>query len=269
MSVILIPTDFSKSSRNAAEYAIAMFGNEQSYILLNVYEEPRASVTSMVSLQDILAEASIDSLVEEKLRLSEKYPEIQFSVESIYGNPNNVISQYSNREDVDIIVMGSKGTSSLTKLILGSAAVSVLQDAKIPVFAVPESYQFDGLKKVLLAVDLTHDDTHLINQFVLSLLKENKSKLTILTVTEDKDKIDMERVENAFSMHNSLDRIDHDFEVIEGEEVSATIQNYARENDYSLVVTIPRQVSWFKRILNPSISKNLAEHVQRPMLALH
>ena len=101
------------------------------------------------------------------------------------------------------------------------------------------------------------------------MLKENKSELTILTVTEDKDKIDMERVENAFLMHNSLDRIDHDFEIIDGEEVSDTTQNYARENDYNLIVTIPLQVSWFKRILNPSISKNLAEHEQRPMLAIH
>jgi len=165
--------------------------------------------------------------------------------------------------------MGSKGASSLTKLFLGSAAISAMQSAKMPVFVVPESYQFDGMSKVLLAVDLVKDDTHIVRQFVLSMLKKHKSKLTILTVTEDEDKIELDKVENAYTMHNSLEDIEHDFDVIEGEEVSAIIQNYARENDYDLVVTIPREAPWFKRALNPSISKNLVEHLQKPMLALH
>ena len=269
MSAILIPTDFSNSSRNAAEYAIAMFGQEQEYVLINVYEEPRASVSSMVSLRDILSEASNDSLVEEKHRLSEKHPNLKISTESIYGDPNKAIVLYSTQEEVDAIVMGSKGASSLTKLFLGSAAISAMQSAKMPVFVVPESYQFDGMSKVLLAVDLVKDDTHIVRQFVLSMLKKHKSKLTILTVTEDEDKIELDKVENAYTMHNSLEDIEHDFDVIEGEEVSAIIQNYARENDYDLVVTIPREAPWFKRALNPSISKNLVEHLQKPMLALH
>ena len=223
---------------------IAMFGQEQEYVLINVYEEPRASVSSMVSLRDILSEASNDSLVEEKHRLSEKHPNLKISTESIYGDPNKAIVLYSTQEEA-------------------------MQSAKMPVFVVPESYQFDGMSKVLLAVDLVKDDTHIVRQFVLSMLKKHKSKLTILTVTEDEDKIELDKVENAYTMHNSLEDIEHDFDVIEGEEVSAIIQNYARENDYDLVVTIPREAPWFKRALNPSISKNLVEHLQKPMLALH
>ncbi len=269
MRNILIPTDFSNSSRNAAEYAIAMFGLQNNFVLLNVYEEPRASVTSMVSLRDILAEASNDSLLEERERLLESHPELKLSLESIYGDPNKAISQFAVKEEIDVIVMGNKGASSLTRFIMGSAAISALQEARTPVIVVPESYQFTDLNKVLLTVDLKQDDTHIIQQFVLSLLKEHNSKLTIVTVTEDEDKIELEKVENAYNMHNSLEHIDHDFDVVEGDEISTILQNYARKNDFDLVVTIPRKAPWFKRALNPSISKNLAERLEKPVLALH
>jgi hypothetical protein len=46
------------------------------------------------------------------------------------------------------------------------------------------------------------------------------------------------------------------------------ISRYVDMNDIDLIVTIPRQESWLTRLFNPSVSKKLAQHEYRPLLAL-
>lgn len=55
MKKILLPTDFSNNARNAAEYAIEMFGyNDVEYILLNTYTEIFITTDVLISIIKLL-----------------------------------------------------------------------------------------------------------------------------------------------------------------------------------------------------------------------
>jgi nucleotide-binding universal stress UspA family protein len=58
---------------------------------------------------------------------------IDFSDEVIYGDEGPKIINYANNKKFDIIVIGSRGMSSIKETFLGSTSNYVLHKSKIPV----------------------------------------------------------------------------------------------------------------------------------------
>jgi nucleotide-binding universal stress UspA family protein len=55
----------------------------------------------------------------------------------IHGNPKLEIPKFAEREEADLIVMGTKGAGGLAGAFLGSVAQAVIAQSKIPVLVVP------------------------------------------------------------------------------------------------------------------------------------
>jgi len=104
---------------------------------------------------------------------------------------------------------------------------------------------------------------------LVDIVTRNKSEVTVLTVNKHNQKIDAEKAEKGFTLHMAMHGFPHKFDVIESEDVQSSIESYANDNDMQLLVTTPRRSSWFQRLLKPSVSKELAEHLQIPMFAIH
>ncbi|BDC19015.1 universal stress protein [Acidianus sp. HS-5] len=52
------------------------------------------------------------------------------------GDPASAILEYANKNNVDLIVTGSRGLSSLKRVFLGSVSTRLVQEAKIPVMVI-------------------------------------------------------------------------------------------------------------------------------------
>ena len=61
---------------------------------------------------------------------------IGFGLETVDGKPAREIVSYAEKGDVDHIVMGSRGRSGLSRLLLGSVAETVVRRAPTPVTVV-------------------------------------------------------------------------------------------------------------------------------------
>ncbi len=68
---------------------------------------------------------------------------ITVKTESLEGNrPADVISDYVQKNGVDMIVIATHGYTGLKKLMLGSVALGVLHESRVPVLLIrPESCQ--------------------------------------------------------------------------------------------------------------------------------
>ncbi|RXA17241.1 universal stress protein [Methanosarcina sp. MSH10X1] len=62
------------------------------------------------------------------------------NVESILleGHPADELIRYAEKEEMDIIIMGTIGRTGLERLILGSVAEKVIRHSKIPVMVIKE-----------------------------------------------------------------------------------------------------------------------------------
>lgn len=270
MKTILIPTDFSQTARNAFIYAVNLFGIDKKYVLLNTYEEPYSTSASMISLQEILHESSLEGLNEELQALKREFKNEKLNIQLVseYGSTVEGVEYTAKTHKADIIVMGTTGASGVKGVMIGSVASAVIQNAPCAVIVVPGSYSYKAPKKILFASDLKsgvhQNDADLLEK----IAGKNKGSITFLTVAKGESEIPMSEAEHGYDLHVRFQELEHGFEVISSDNVERAIADFALANEMDMVVTIPRKASWFSRILNPSVSKKLAQHITIPVLAL-
>jgi nucleotide-binding universal stress UspA family protein len=139
ISRILVPLDFSAHSDAALRYATALASHlGASMDLLHVVEDPVTALawSSALDLPD-LSELR-DSLVEEATRHLERCrtvaegPSMQMLTVRV-GRPTEVITEYAKAFAVDLVVMGTHGTSGHAGVLMGHVAACVVRHAPCPV----------------------------------------------------------------------------------------------------------------------------------------
>jgi nucleotide-binding universal stress UspA family protein len=150
-SKILISVDGSEQSMDAADYAIAMSKKEDNnaqLIALHVlfsqtgyaYSTNMFGLVTPSSINEFLEDAKHEAQqwfdkIKEKLYEND---DIQLKTEVVVS-PTSVVGaivDYAEHENVDLIVIGSRGRSGFKKLLLGSTASGVVTYASCPVLVV-------------------------------------------------------------------------------------------------------------------------------------
>lgn len=140
---ILVPYDFTNFGDLAFEKAIEIAKKFDSKLtLLTVIgSDIVTSNMSWARAQEVHDEYENKAKEDlNKIKNSSKVENIPISVEIIH-NPSNSegILSFSEKDNTDLIVMGSHGRSGFKKLVLGSVASQVVTKAKCPVLIVKSS----------------------------------------------------------------------------------------------------------------------------------
>lgn len=133
---ILVPVDGSDSSDRAIEQAVALAqvcGGRISFL----YVANINQLAINACLSDAILEAVTKAGNVILDRALEKVPsEIKADGFSETGSPAVVILEFANAQNVDLIVMGSRGLGVVKGVLLGSVSQHLVEQAKCPVMVV-------------------------------------------------------------------------------------------------------------------------------------
>ena len=134
MKRILVGFDGSEGSKQALNKSISLLDEKGELVILAVIPSPSEKTfvdKEMYKTIKKKAEDMIDELVSD---LGQQ----DFTVKGIIekGDPSVQIINLSNSLNIDLIVLGSKGTSKIGQYLLGSVANKVVQYAHKPVMVV-------------------------------------------------------------------------------------------------------------------------------------
>jgi nucleotide-binding universal stress UspA family protein len=263
---ILFPTDFSSNARKGLDYTIDMVNTIGGTIhIITSFEDPRPT-GSFVSISEVLrrdAENDMKILVKEvQARLSNDV--ISYVAQS---EPDYAITTYAARNEIDLIVIPSKGMSNLENMILGSVTKKVIASADTPVLVVPSNAKFNGIDpKILFAVDakppVSTESTDLVNKLVNLL----GVKIKFVHVNDNTEPINSDLVK---SIENIFTTKFEDLIVLDGNIPSVTITDYAFENDFDFVIMIKRKKSFLDKLLSTSQSSKGAGITKVPMIVIN
>jgi nucleotide-binding universal stress UspA family protein len=148
-TIILVAIDGSEQSMHAADYAIAMAKKEDNskiialHVLFSqtgyVYSTTMFGLITPSSINKILEDAKHEAqqwLDKIKEKISENKIEL---ITEVVVSPTSIVGEivdYAEHENVDLIVIGSRGRSGFKRLLLGSTASGVVTYATCPVLVV-------------------------------------------------------------------------------------------------------------------------------------
>jgi nucleotide-binding universal stress UspA family protein len=139
---VLVATDFSEPSAVALDYGRELARTYDAKLhVLHVVEDLRwryatdMAPTALVGIQEDI-EASATSRLHDLLT-DEDRSQLRASAVALTAiAPSEAIIQYAKTENIDVIVMGTRGRSGLAHLVMGSVAERVVRLAPCPVLTV-------------------------------------------------------------------------------------------------------------------------------------
>lgn len=120
---ILVAIDGSKNAYKALEYAIRLsmdYGAE--LLLLTVVPDFEPKCDEESAYQRMLTERAKSYLDSAKEEVEETNQGIKFKTERVFGDPAEKIITIADKKQVDLIVLGSRGLSGVSRWVLGSVS---------------------------------------------------------------------------------------------------------------------------------------------------
>ncbi len=132
-SNIGIPVDFSKNDRNTIRHALIQGGKSATYYLIHIVETAGARYHGNEVMD---YETQSDTLNLEKYKLN--LMELGYKAEILigYGSAANAIASLTEKNGLDLLVMGAHGHKGISDWIFGTTLDTVRHKVRIPVLIV-------------------------------------------------------------------------------------------------------------------------------------
>jgi len=274
MKTILIPTDFSKNSGNAIQYAMELNKKIQAKaILFHSYVVPMLAgeVPALMPGDDELKDEARTTLNKEQLRLASAYPGMHIETLLSPGYAEDEIVQVSTSTSADLVVMGTQGASGLREVLIGSITAAVMEDTKCPVLAIPENAAYHGLSKIVFATNYADNDFENIEN-VIELARKFNAEVILLHISSGK----LDTAYEYAAIETFKERIKQDsnyehvsFKLLESRDIIHGLNFYLEEIKADMIAMSMHHRTFFQSIFNKSKTKQMAFHSNVPLLAFH
>jgi nucleotide-binding universal stress UspA family protein len=277
MKKILVPTDFSKQAQMAIDVAsdIARKSNAE-IILLHVVEEVAGgsfNIEGQIETSDrwedkiftlkliekgkkLLAKAADDLLakgskVRQELRMGTAFHGMRTIIEE---------------QKVDLVVMGSAGTSKLEEMIIGTNTEKVVRHSKCPVLTIRKKPSRTDFKNIVYATAMGEEEevfsrivrkTQQMYEATVHLVRVNTPGNFHRDVVVKKQMLDFAK---RLQLKNFTVNIFNDLSEEEG------IIYFADSINADLIAMATHGRSGFAHVLAGSIAEDVVSHARRPVL---
>lgn len=186
VSNILVATDFSRASKLALPYAIALARQFDAKIVVGHAISPPAHLT--IPLDPLPEEADTVLRDAERNLTDFAHSELLGDTphEEVLGRGDfwTVISSMIRKHGIDLIVTGTRGRQGVSKLVLGSHAEKIYRRTDCPVLTIgPKVRPLQGgdwkIKQILFPTDGSEVSLRAL-PYALSLAEENQAALIVL-----------------------------------------------------------------------------------------
>jgi nucleotide-binding universal stress UspA family protein len=187
MKRILVPCDFSNQAKQAYYFAMNIAAQSDAEVfVLRAIDLPFGYASSFGVVPHTFDPGIFRALVDEAENGFEKMKAKHFRQEhvtfhALQGEVTQTIREYIENNKIDLVVMGTLGSSGLEEYFVGSNTEKIVRFSPVPVLAVRESVDLDEIKNIVFPTTLELDQVHLVNK-IKDLQTFFSAKLHLLLV---------------------------------------------------------------------------------------
>ena len=272
MKKIILMTDFSENAKNAIKYAINLFGTTPEYLLANTFNV-KSSTGSLGNLSRAVKKTVVADLERELNAIKLEFQnltDLKISSMCKHSEPVDLVNELDRQNQVDLVVMGTKGASGLSKVFIGSVTTSIIKNTKVPVLSIPENAEFTRMSKIVFAADLSTNRKKELIKPLETIAKDNDAEVLLLHVLKEGELSKNEDDDKMFEIGLTfdLDGVNTSTNIVESEDTIEAIQEFCKDNEADLLSVIARHNSFFDSLFHKSVSRELAFSLKMPLLTL-
>lgn len=273
---ILVPTDFSEQCNIALE---------QSY---NLAREYNAEITLLYVIEDSSMLSKIFSKEQhEDLRknIQEQLDKLAAEVENkskitvntliAKGVIYEKIAEVADLIDATMIIMGTNGDEGLKKRFIGSNALRVARESKIPVITIKGKHHRDGCKNIVLPLDLTKQTREKVGKAIELSKLFHGAAVRVVSVLFTTDEFLVNRLTRQLGqVKNFLEKegVECTAEIIKSikgkESLAQNILEYAKQVDGDLIMIMTQQETEFIKYFIGSAAQEIIHHSTIPVMSI-
>jgi nucleotide-binding universal stress UspA family protein len=268
---IVLLTDFSPLSKVAIQFAMKMAAPlDAHFTILNIVRVdgiPKANLKSK-QIEKSIAQVSQeegDNLVKELRNQVKGNYKLEFKPIKA-RTVAEMVRKYVEKHPTNMVVMGLQGASALKKARLGGTTVSVIDECKVPVLAIPSLAKYHNLQHIVYASDLKNIQKEL--ETIIEFAKIFGSTVHMIHVAPVMDKKVEAAINSVYEIIRNINYDKLDFKLILEEDITTAIDNYIKKTKADLLTTFTHKLSLEEKLFGKSVTRRLAYQGTIPLLAV-
>lgn len=272
---ILIPVDFSETSMIAIEHAgFAAQVLKADLVLLHVVEKHWEKFSIVAPEMRVDAPSDFTNAIEKRLEETAAAIRSKYGVKSTCitadGNIFNEIVSVSKEHKVDLVVMGTHGTSGVVEFFVGSNTYKVVTESVCPVLSVRAHATKVGFREIVLPIDDSAHSRQKVNHAVV-IAKQFNSRINILGLPDTDDEGEMKKFEFKLDqIEEYLKKHDISFtrKSINGGNQAKHTYEFAKSINADLIVIMTDQDETLTGRLLGTYAQQIVNHSKIPVMSI-
>ncbi|MCC6279653.1 MAG: universal stress protein [Saprospiraceae bacterium] len=188
---ILVPIDFSVTSLNAMDTAVAMTKRHEAKLtllhivnksILSYHHADVLPIASAVPMIEMMRDEAKEMLSQITDKVAAQHG-IGVQGEITQGFVSSEICKSAERLGADLVVMGTHGASGFREFFIGTNSFAVVKHAPCPVLTVPPNGKWESFSKILFPVRDTPGALEKYD-FLRKIIRQNKAVLHVLGISD-------------------------------------------------------------------------------------
>ena len=275
MKRILVPTDFSKFSINAAKIAAQIAKKHDARIyFLHVVNIPivETGIIPGQTQQDVAEGLYILKQVRKSFKQllnADFLKGVNVAEAVLFDGVYESIVKQSKKHEIDLIVMGTHGTSGFVNdFFIGSNTDKIVRLSEVPVLAIRDEIKEAKFKHVVFASDFSEGVEESF-QPIHELIDSFGSHVDLVRIITRDDFYftdPMLKIMEDFAKKKKLK--DYSCHVFSAENVQEGINEFAKRQNADLITTITHGRRGLARLFNGSVTNDLIKTSALPVLTV-
>ena len=277
MRRVIIPTDFSENALNAIKYAVEFLKYEKSEITVvhayadEVYDHHTVTTRAIFEeVKEVICGHSDAQLSKIKEVLSEISPNPKhlYSFESIFASLIDVVNDFVEQKNADLVIMGTKGKTNDRKLTFGSNTLQIIKYVKCPVLSIPAEFNYEAPKRILFPTNFMLPYKRRELKLLCTVSKSFRSQIDLLYFS-DAEELSFRQEDNRSFLEDALAGVIESTHIIaQPKDLAEGINNFLKDQDYDIIVLVNSRHSYLEDILYTSTIDKIGLHTKIPLLVM-
>ena len=267
MKNLLVPTDFSENAAAAIRAAQFIAKQFDDVVIHLIHVDSSNLILSPSLTKGITVRKEMEELVN-KIKKNNLSTDSSLISKVIEGDPIEMICKYAATENIDLIVMGTKGATGLKEIFWGSNTAGVTKQSTVPVLAVPEDFVLRPFKEIVFAVDSNNASSFEVVNPLMVLARVFKSHVNVFHLESRKKLVGVNPgVDPGIDIF--LADVKHSFhQVAKKGNISNNINTFTQNRNADMLCVIRRGHTFMEGFYHTSTSRQSVLHSPVPILVL-